>query len=234
MTSNCRATKPVAAILLPVLLACVSAAREGSSEGAEMNLLKSIRLRSQRIVPLGKESMLILRTERDQERKVPVMLLEMQYDYQIVNVDKDGKMREKSASALCFELRSTGDIPHTWAMWSGVGLGHFRLLAGPDGGNLFAWVEGSNVFFTDVSKPKDRLVEFTRILSRQGPAGFERIPVAELVPEVRSWGVNALFFDIFIRTIKKDAAGNLTVKISGPASEDVFTLIRQDGTWHKK
>ncbi len=219
-------------VILAVCLLVVCGAQERRSL-LGMNLLKSAQLRGQRVIPLGPKRVVMLHEGEAQNKEVPIMLVEMKYYCQVVRVGEDEGSRETSMSLLCYEMRSKGDVPYTWAMWSDRGgRGHFRLFTDDQGNNFLAWVEFSSVLFTEVSKAKDRLVELTRYLSQAEQDQFQRVPVGTLVPEVRSWGVNALYFDISVRSIQKDATGKVTIELSGPKSAMVYTLVQEDGKWH--
>jgi len=219
-------------VLFAVCLLVVPGAQD-SKRGLEMNLLKSVELRSQRVIPLAQEARLILPEGKNEQKQVPVMLVEMEYDCRLLVLAEDGQ-RERCRCLLCYEIRSKGDRPFSWAMWSFYGLGRFRLFPKTNGKNMLAWIQASSICFTEVSEPKDRLVELTRFLSRQRPPRFQHVPVGSLVPEAKTWGVNALYFDICVRSIEKDDAGKIIVTFSGPDSERIYTVVRDGGEWQRK
>ena len=221
-------------VILAVCLLVVGGAQERRSVSG-VNLLKSAELRGQTVIPLGPKRVVMLHEGEAQNKEVPVMLVETEYYCQLVRVGKDSGRKETSMSLLCYEMRSKGDVPYTWAMWSARGgRGHFRLFTDDQGNNFLAWVEFSDVIFTEVSKPKDPLVELTRYLSQAEQDEFQRLPVVTIVPDVRSWGVNALYFDISVRSIEKDAAGKITVTFSGPEPEKIYCVVRDGAEWQRK
>jgi len=233
MTVN-HVSRSVFVVLLLAVYVLVLCGAHDSAQTFQINLLKSAELRSERLVPLGQQPLLIVSDGENQKKEIPVLMVEMEYLCELVSVGKDGRRKERSIPLRCYEIRSKGDVPYMWAMWPGMPAGHLRLFVKRNGKNILTWVETSNVFFAEVSEPKDRLVELTEFLSRQGPAGFERIPVGTLVPEARTWGVNALFFDILVRSMEVDAAGRMTVKLSGPDSGKVYTLVGDGEKWQRK
>ena len=206
----------------------------------EPRLLRAARLVSERALPLGRDDQLRVATEvKGEWKELRVALVEMSYRLELVDVDANGDTKHTPMSLLCYELRSKGDRPYTWAMWSSCGLGRFRLLSDRNANNLLAWVSGRDVFVTTVSGVRDRIEELTHVLSREvrpphhDAPGVQRVPVGILVPEVTSWGVNALFFDISVLSVTKDDRGDMTVQISGPDSKRAYTLVRHEGIWRR-
>lgn len=219
-------------LLILALCTPVVSREKEENQGFDREIIKSAQLRSQQVIPLGQKPCIILLEGDAERKKVPVVLVKLEYFCEFLRVGKRG-LSDRSSSLFCYEIRSKGDVPYTWAMWSDRGgRGHFRLFTDDQGNNFLAWVEFSSVLFTEVSKPNDRLVELTRYLSQVEPDQFQRVPVGTLVPEVRSWGVNALYFDISVRSIEKDATGKMTLEVSGPKSDMVYTLVQEDEKWH--
>ena len=66
------------------------------------------------------------------------------------------------------------------------------------------------------------------------PSQIVTVPVRLLVPEVDKWGVDAFNADIRIVSVGKDEAGNWVVKISGPDSPEVYTLVCENGQWRRE
>jgi hypothetical protein len=113
-------------------------------------------------------------------------------------------------------------------------LAWFRLFSTEGGDDYLAWVDASTVLFAEVSRPRDRCLAWAQHFSGGPPPGTVRVPVGELVPAARTWGVNALYADIIVRSIDKDDDANWVVKISRLDSDEVFTLVGKDGKWRRE
>lgn len=142
---------------------------------------------------------------------------------------RDQQVRETTPQLQCYELES--DSPYVWSVWSAVPLGNFRLFADASSGNHLVWVNASDVFVAEVSRSRDRCVTLMELLRRSPTSAAVRLPVGELLPDSRSWGVNALYSDIDVVGVSKDDKGNLTVQIRGPGRSEVITLVSEAGGW---
>jgi len=134
----------------------------------------------------------------------------------------------------CFFYELEGDTTYTWVLASWTALGNFRLFSEGLGENYLAWVEGNNVFFAEVSEPRDRSIAIQEDFSRKAVPGMVRVPVHELIPESTKWELKAPYNDVRVQSIEKDGAGEWVIKISGPDTDQVYTLVSQKGEWHRK
>jgi hypothetical protein len=132
----------------------------------------------------------------------------------------------------CYELRAAeAGTPYSWSLWSYDMLAHFRLFAGGAGRNYLCWVRGRDVCFAEVSKPKDKVVALTDLLSDSPPEQFVTVPVSILVPEVRRWGLNAIRADITVTSLTRDDKGTFELKISDPEGTKSYTIAGQGQDW---
>jgi len=182
-------------------------------------------------IPLEQDHLVIAARDGKEPQYIPVRLRRTSYDCRVLKISEGGA-REWAGGLDCYELDS--DAPYTWALWSSYPLAGFRLLVGERGENYLAWVEAASVNFAEVSKARDRCVALVDGLLPRQASGITCVPLAHLVPEVHGWGVDAFNADIRILSVAKDGAGNWTVKISGPDSPEVYTLVSEGGQWHRQ
>ncbi len=118
----------------------------------------------------------------------------------------------------------------SWCMWSThLPFGEFRLLQDAKGTNYLAWASGWGVSFAEISAPRDLDTafqqDFFKPASSHRPASCVYVPVKELVPASERWGRNSFFRDIEVKSVARNADGNWVVRIHGPESRRVYTLI---------
>lgn len=144
------------------------------------------------------------------------------------------KVHWSSRYLHCYELRSqNATAAFTWSVWSYSSGGNHQLIAGSDGKDYLSWVEAGGVRFTPVGVNTDRQSTLGAILSNRGHLpDIVSVPVDSVLPEVRRWGVNALYADITVRSIAKGAQGNWTLQVSGPKSDTIYTIVYDNKAEH--
>jgi hypothetical protein len=117
----------------------------------------------------------------------------------------------------------------SWCMWSNMPFGKLRLLQDKKGTNYLAWASAWGVSFTEISAPRDRDTafqqDFFRSMIWDSPAPSVYVPVRWLVPQSIGWGRNSFFRDIEVESVARNADGDWVVRIHGPESRRVYTLI---------
>jgi hypothetical protein len=187
-----------------------------------------------RPIALNREHVLLRAGPGGQSRRVAVVLEETAYEGKLLQLE-EGRASERTIAALCYELRSSETaVPYSWCVWSVSAMGRFRLVTSEGPRSYLAWVLRSSVFFAEVSSPRDRCVALADYYTARPIPELVRVPARALVPQVREWGVNALYCDIVVRSIDKDDEGNWVVNISPPDSEEVITLVGKDGDWRRE
>ena len=221
-----------------VVVAGLGACRPGAAQEAQVPREVVVPLEltptTRKAIPLNQDHIALADGEGRVRRPVPVVLEVTTYSGTVLHI-VGGRAKWGVPPGRLYELRSTEtDVPYSWALWSPLVLGWFRLFSTQGGDNYLAWVDASTVVFAEVSKPRDRCLAWAQHFSGEPPPGATRTPVRQLVPEARTWGVNALYFDIIVRSIDKDDDGNWVVRISPPDSDEVFTLVGKDGKWRRE
>jgi hypothetical protein len=252
-------TVPVSAVLVAVLLVgCVRTAgpapagdgqasaatgeqltRERTGEGTAAASIDAavplqLVLRERRTVPLNVSSIAVASGPDERPRETVVALVRSFYKGTVLQV-RGGQVGERGASLECYELQAVErDQLYHWALWSDVPLGQFRLLVGGAAGGCLAWVRGYNVVFADVSSPRDTCVAFNECLRGPDAAGTVVVPAGQLVDHSKLLGTNALYAEIEVQSITKDDAGHWVVKLCGPKSKEVYTLVYDGKQWRRE
>jgi hypothetical protein len=182
-------------------------------------------------IPLNQQH-IVVGAKRDAQARPRVALEEWVYHGTLLQV-VGGTALKRPIRGVLYELRSTDpEVPYAWSLCSGTVLGWFRLFTTDAGSNYLGWVCGSSVAFAEVSGGRDRSVALAEFYTAKPQ--FVAVPVPALVPEVRDWGVSALYLDINIRSIDNREDGNWIVKISRLDSDEVFTLVGKDDNWRRE
>jgi len=166
-------------------------------------------------------------------RQVKVGLVEMAYNLDIARVRQDRVDRFSRTRMKCYEIRSLEpDLPYCWAIWSPEALFNLRLFTDPAGGSFLGWVHpGAVVSFEDVSQPNDRLEALTRRLNAPGTPMSQAVQLRPLIPEVVNWGVNALYWDVRLVSLRKRNDGTFALVVSNPDGTKLYTIVGQGGDW---
>ena len=240
---------------LSVAVLATTSTAVGGERRRQMMVLKSIRLETDRnnipgvrIVPLNTEH-IVIRGKDDKSKetkKVPVTLVEMFYRSIMLRLGL-GKPTEHARFLDCYELRSTDPKnPYTWVLWSLslIPMGRFRLFSNGSGENYLAWVSSSSVYFAEVSKPRDRVVQLRRFLDsrREHSPPAVHVPIYKLVKGARDIfsGRGANDTAIEILSVERDKTGSMRVRVrqaadaDAPRSHEVFTFVCEKGKWRKE
>lgn len=214
-----------------------SFAAEKNAENKKIFVLKSAKLSlgSPRKVPLNQDYLMIDQSGSGKKERIPVILVGMGYNCIRLRIAQ-GEAAERGGGLICYELRSKDkDTIFTWAMWSVDPVGHFRLFTNEDGKNYFAWAQGGALlYFTEISKPRDRVVALTDYLLNlyDQPSDFVWVDVFRLIGGKPFRGGSPLYSNINVLSIEDDDKGNITIKFTGTDKDKVYTLIREKGKWY--
>jgi hypothetical protein len=166
--------------------------------------------------------------------------------YQVDAVDLAGG-RRRTYRLECYELRAIAPDRHfEWAVCSHLDLGMFRLLSKEDGQHYLAWVEGVNVFFSEMREQRDRVggvCQYVRTLGAT-PDDAVLVPTGQLIDQ-QEWRpgdrpVSTLFSELTVDDISLGEGGSVTVKISGPRPGSPsrqakhFTLVFDGKEWRRE
>jgi len=183
-----------------------------------------------RAIPLDPDRLTIMLARGEEAQQISVALRATTYRCRLLEV-REGEPGEWHGRLHCYELDS--DAPYTWAVWSPFVLGMFRLFPDQGGQNYLAWVSGSNVEIAEVSQPRDRCVALNEYFVREHRR-VAFVPVGELLPMRPFLSPNPQYWAIRVLSIAEHQPGNWTVKISGPDSPEVYTLVSEGGQWHRQ
>ena len=136
---------------------------------------------------------------------------------------------------MLYELASKAEgSGYRWTLWSATPRAGFRLFAHGPGANHLAWVDGPTVVFAEVSRSIDRQTAMQLRVAGKEHEVRVRLPLRQLVPQVMTWGVDAFNADIRVEDVARGEGGEWTVKIAGPDSDQVYTIVGDGEKWTLK
>jgi len=195
-------------VSLPVVILAVACL---SVWGQDKNLAESagnvavveLEPRESRQVPLDGDHILIVRSEGEPQQ-IPVVLEKTTYNLTVVLKDTQNG-GEWSGVIACYELRSSNpQISYKWAFWSTWPLGKFQLLSNPDGGN---YKESSRMTALSVLDVLNRELFLSGVDARNA-------------------------YSVTVISVGRDKGGDWMVKVKGPNSEEIFTVVGDGTNWH--
>ena len=217
------------------LLCWAPRASEGA-DGAEQRMfaLRTAEIMEIATVPVNRDSIFVSQAagKKIQERKV--VLIRRSYRCHSFAAP-DGKEKEKTSHIQTYELSSTDrGEPLCWALCADRILGNFRLCTNERGENYLTCIRGGNVAVFELSRPADRVEALLGYINARNILPLAYVPVRDLIPLVRLWGVNSFFSDISVESVHKEADGSFTISISGPDKDKTYTIAGQGTSWHLK
>jgi hypothetical protein len=185
-----------------------------------------------RVIPPVGDRMVNVQQPKGSLRQVKVALVEIAYRLDLAQL-RENKLDIDTGTMRCYEIRSLEpDLPYCWAIWTPEGLFNLRLFTDPAGGSFLGWVHpGAVVSFEDVSQPNDRLEALTRRLNVPGTPMSQAVQLRPLIPEVINWGVNALYWDVRLVSLRKRDDGTFALVVSNPDGTKLYTIVGQGGDW---
>lgn len=181
-------------------------------------------------MPLNRDRMTIVQSDGSR-KEIPVVLEVSRYEITTDKYKDRHSVIHGPRQVYSVTLRSTDSSnSYSWSWWTFSAFGRFRLLT-TGAQNYLTWVDADMVHIANVAKANDKMARLTHYYQDHGNyPDVVRVPVSSVLPEVRSWGVNAHYFDITVQSISKDKSGRWVVRISGPQSNKVYTLISDKRT----
>jgi hypothetical protein len=162
-----------------------------------------------------------LPTNDGKTKDVPVSLETTEYQ-----VSVDGK-REGSTYGITLSSLDPS-VPYSWTFWPSEAFGELQLVKGNKNKYYLAWGAPGRLCFADVSVPNDKLQRFHEcITTHDWMSGVVQMFLRGLIPssELDTWGVNAHFDSVRVKSIERDDEGNWKVKVSGPKNEKFYTQV---------
>ncbi len=226
-------------LLVTIVLNVVCAALPSTASAREERvaapsaLVMPVELRptERETIPLALDRVMVATPGTEGRQELAVSLRRTYYDCTIVQFH-EGQAWQWSGGLHCYELDA--EAAYTWAVWSPLPLGMFQVFTTDTGANYLAWVCGLIVQVAEVSSPRDRSVALTEYFAARDSAVIVSVPTPELIPRQLLLGRNALYAEIRVLSVAKDEAGNWVVKISGPDSPEVYTLVCENGQWRRE
>jgi len=216
-----------------ILSVCLALPARGGDATAPFHVVP-IELEVTGTRPIALEKNRLIMLQPDGERKeTTVTLDEIAYRCRLLKVTQTETKVSEQKTLMCYELRAKdSSVRYAWSVWSYTPLGEFRLFSNQNGENYLAWVTGSYVVFSAVSRPADRAGRLVDFLAKGGGAsGSVWVPVGPLVGRDKFVGPNASYLPIDVRSITKSAIPPLwTVEVRGTESDEVYTLVSDDTT----
>jgi len=158
------------------------------------------------------------------------------YDLQLRLVS-EGQAQEWSGDLWRCELRSADpEVPFVWAVWSEKPMWMFRLVTSPGPVSYAAWVERSMLHFEEIAASRDADTALAAHFSPPDASAVMRVSFHSR----KEWGdtfigVRGDVLEITAQSIARDDTGQWTVKVTGPNSRKVYTVVSADGiTWERK
>jgi len=185
-----------------------------------------------RVLPPVRDRMVNVQQPESSLRQVKVALVEIAYKLDLAQL-RQNKLDIDTGTMRCYEIRSLeADVPYCWSMWSVGILGNPTLFCPPGSDSFLAWVHpGAVVSFEDVSQPNDRLEALTRRLNAPGTPMSQAVQIRPLIPEAETWGVNALYTDVRLLSLRKRDDGTFELIVSNPEGTKVYTIVGQGADW---
>jgi len=226
-------------VSLPVVILAVACL---SVWGQDKNLAESagnvavveLEPRESRQVPLDGDHILIVRPEGEPQQ-IPVVLEKTTYNLTVVLKDTQNG-GECSGGSACYELRSSNpQISYKWAFWSTWPLGKFQLLSNPDGGNYLVSVVQTAVMMVEVSpESRKRSAALVDLFTGKESSRITALSVLDVLDrELFLSGVDARnAYSVTVISVGRDKGGDWMVKVKGPNSEEIFTVVGDGTNWH--
>ena len=198
-------------------------------EGAPVYFLKSAKLEAERIDRVRlKENSLPLRGG-----VIPITFSELVYRCDLVMV-RNGEIEERSNRFYCHEIRSVSakEKAYSWAVWSLSPLGKFSLVKGEKENTYLVWGGvRPELFFAEISEPRDRLVAISDLLSGR-PTDVVSVPLSGLITR-KEFGLYSATIDVEARGLKKEASGKITLELFIPPTKMTVTLQYDGKKWRR-
>jgi len=229
-----RTTKGIGVGLAIVAALCQLVTVKAAAADDEM-VVQEMTLTGEASVPL--EHVTVTVTQPTGERlEVPVAMSKSTYRATVRTVI-NGVTKDWSGQLSFFKLCSPEPaVPFVWVLCSSWPIDHvFVLTDEKSRDSYFALTAGGHAFFTRITRPRDQteaMADF--FLLRDWNGGFH-VPVTDVlgVLPFRSRDATHLGGDVVVTSIAHDQAG-WTVKVRGPLSDEVFTLVSPDGkVWRR-
>mgnify|MGYP001039294632 FL=1 len=177
-------------------------------------------------IPLQEAHIILAQGPDGAAGAVAVVLHKTKYMCRLFEASPSGSHITRTA-LWCYEMNA--QRLHTWSICGGPHLRNFRLFPHGPGENYLTWVDGSLVVAAEVSDPRDRCVALAQRLLQNAP--FMTVPVPVVVPDIGMWGVDALYTDIRVQSLRKTADGTYEMRISNPEGTESYTLVGQGHEW---
>lgn len=221
----------VSMLLVALVVSTMPAVVQAEESNARPRLvIDKLELRYTKILPLPLDQDRLIVIQRDGSFAViPVTLRLEAYDCRVLNVSETETTVKRTGSMYCYTLCSKDEKkPYAWSIWFPSACAHFRLMSDFSGKNYLAWVKSSRVCFTEVSEATEKFAQLDAYLSQRGKPQFRSVPIGALIPDARSWGVDAHHSDIHVISIEKSKDEKWIVQISGPESDQIYTVVSDD------
>ena len=217
-------------ILVALMLAIMAQGVYGGTEMEGARLLKSVKPMGQPAVLVKSASMTLAHEGEKMPRRMDVTLFETHYAVETVRLIQ-GHVETWKGGVTCWELRSTTDPTFSWTCWNLENPGHPQIFGESDGKSVLAWVHGSSVEFEEITGANDRVEELFHEFNLASSNRIQRVPLGDLVPEVKTWGFNALYCDIRVVSLETQPGGGAVMQFSQIGSDKVITVVRENGQW---
>jgi len=148
----------------------------------------------------------------------------------------DREMKERTLRWYCYEIRCKGpeEAPYVWAVWLDRPVMSFFIVNGDRKSSYLAWIDVTDIYFADISKPRDRVVAFSECISGRRP-GIFHVPVGRLVERKHYLRVSDSHSapNIKVLAIERRDAGKMTVEAFFAPTELKITFEFDGKTWRR-
>jgi len=183
-------------------------------------------------VPLAQDHLVIKQAD-GQRNEIPVALSRTTYDATIRTTMR-GLTKDWSGILAFYELRSTDPaVSFTWTLCTSWPVQRVFLLTDDSGEtSYFALTDASKAFFIEILKARDdaaALADFFLIRDWNQGVHVPVIKILDTLPFLTRDATKGP--DISIASIGRSKSG-WVVRVYGPNSDRIFTLVGDGATWH--
>lgn len=141
----------------------------------------------------------------------------------------EGKIREKELILWRYELTAKNkNIPYSRYVWTFRPVKGVKLFPSVNGKNYLAWVDGSAVYFEEVSESFGTAESLVRYLKK---TDRYLVPVTNIAGRAPFEGLDAIHSDIDIISVENNKYGSLQLAVKSPKTGERYEFIFKGMEW---